>query len=244
MAGRLRSGFPLLRRALTAGNLSSAERSVAPESVLCHQSARNYASAAPAKEQKVKVPVTMFGVSGNYASALYIAAVKANALDKVESEFLSLIEASKKSPTFSQFMKDLSVDTDTRVKAINDICGQAKFSDITKNFLVVVAESGRLGHIERMAQRFSELTMAHRGEVKATVTTVISLPPEEEKELKETLQYILGQGKKIKVEQKIDPSILGGLVVEFEKKVFDMSIRTRAAQMERFLRQPISSDGN
>lgn len=39
--------------------------------------------------------------------------------------------------------------------------------------IVVVAEAGRLGHVERMAQRFSELTMAHRGEVKATVTTVI-----------------------------------------------------------------------
>lgn len=43
---------------------------------------------------------------------------------------------------------------------------------------------------------------------------------------------------------QIDPSILGGLVVEFSQKVFDMSIRTRAAQMERFLRQPINLDGN
>ncbi|KAL0339120.1 UNVERIFIED_CONTAM: ATP synthase subunit O, mitochondrial [Sesamum angustifolium] len=280
MAARLRSGLPLLRRALKAGDLSAAERSVAPSAVLCPaisntESARRFASGPPAKEQKVKiedeytcmsycefcrlmeftlsfegiyaiclkVPLTMFGVSGNYASALYIAAVKANALDKVESELLSLVEASKKSPTFSQFMKDLSVTADTRLKAINDICAQAKFSEITKNFLAVVAESGRLGHIERMAQRFSELTMAHRGEVKATVTSVIPLPPEEEKELKETLQEILGKGTKVKVEQKIDPSILGGLVVEFGQKVFDMSIKTRAAQMERFLRQPINLDG-
>lgn len=77
----------------------------------------------------------MFGVSGNYASALYIAAVKANTLDKVESELLSLIEASKKSPKFSQFMKDLSVTADSRVKAITDIATEAKFSEITKNFL-------------------------------------------------------------------------------------------------------------
>lgn len=77
----------------------------------------------------------MFGLSGNYASALYISAVKANALDKVESELLSLVEASKKSPTFYQFMKDVSVATDTRVKAITDICAQAKFSDTTRNFL-------------------------------------------------------------------------------------------------------------
>lgn len=75
--------------------------------------------------------MTMFGVSGNYTSALYIAAVKENVLDKVVVEASS----SKKSPTFSQFMKDLSLTADARVKAINDICTQAKFSDITKNFL-------------------------------------------------------------------------------------------------------------
>lgn len=41
---------------------------------------------------------------------------------------------------------------------------------------------------------------------------------------------------------QIDPSILGGLVVEFDQKVFDMSIKTRAKQMEKFLREPINFD--
>merc|ERR1712183_375353 len=93
-----------------------------------------------------------------------------------------------------------------------------------------------------IVKRFMELTMEHKKEVKAIVTTVIPLPPEEEKQLKETLQDIIGHGKTVKLEQKIDPSILGGLVVEFKQKVFDMSIKTRARQMERFLRQPINLD--
>lgn len=181
----------------------------------------------------------MYGVSGNYASALYIAAVKANALDKVQSELLDLVEASKKSIKFSLFMKDLSVPADTRIKAISEICAEAKFSELTRNFLVVLAENGRLKHLESIAKRFTELTMAHRGEMKALVTTVIPLPTEEERELKETLQGIIGQGKKVSLEQKIDPSILGGLVLEFGQKVFDMSIKTRAKQMERFLREPV-----
>ncbi|PWA72589.1 hypothetical protein CTI12_AA104180 [Artemisia annua] len=42
--------------------------------------------------------------------------------------------------------------------------------------------------------------------------------------------------------RQIDPSILGGLVVEFGQKVFDMSIKTRAKHMERFLRDPINFD--
>ncbi|EXB32791.1 ATP synthase subunit O [Morus notabilis] len=188
---------------------------------------------------KTLLPLALFGGAGNYASALYLASVKANVLDKVESELVDLIEASKKSPLFSQFAKDLSVTKDVRLKAINDICAQAKLSDITKNFLVVATENGRLRDIDTITKKFLELTMAHRGEVTAIVTTVIPLPPEEERELKETLQEIIGQGKKVKLEQKINTSILGGLVVEFGEKVFDMSIRTRARQMERFLRAPI-----
>jgi len=192
------------------------------------------------KETKVKVPLALFGGSGNYASALYIASVKANAVAKVESELLQFVEAVKNSPIFSQFIRDLSVAKDVRVKVIQDICGEAKFSDVTKNFLVIVAENGRLKNIDTIAKRFAQLSMAYKGEVQATVTTVVPLPPEEEKALKETLQEIIGSGAKVHLEQKIDPSILGGLVLEFSQKVFDMSIKTRAQQMERILREPVS----
>lgn len=44
-------------------------------------------------------------------------------------------------------------------------------------FLVVLAENGRLKHIDAIAKRFAELTMAHKGELKATVTTVIVSSP-------------------------------------------------------------------
>jgi F-type H+-transporting ATPase subunit O len=84
---------------------------------------------------KLQVPLALFGGSGNYASALYIAAVKTNALDKIESELHDLVEAMKRSPTFSLFTKDPTVPADTRLKAIQEIAGGAKFSEVTKNFL-------------------------------------------------------------------------------------------------------------
>nr|GLL24975.1 ATP synthase subunit O, mitochondrial-like [Ipomoea trifida] len=240
MAGRVRSMGPLIQKALSSFQRSDAHHSLLRPTLSNSELLRNYATASASKEQNVKVPLTMYGVSGNYSSALYLAAVKSNVLEKVESELYDFVEASKKSPTFSQFMKDLSVPKDARVKAVNEICAQAKFVDVTKNFLALLAENGRLRHIDSIAKRFKELTMAHKGEVKAIVTTVIPLPPEEEKELKATLSEMIGNGKTVTVEQKIDPSILGGLVLEFERKVFDMSIRTRARQMERFLREPLN----
>ncbi|KAK4782732.1 hypothetical protein SAY86_007106 [Trapa natans] len=244
MAGRIRSSLPVLQRLMPAADSFSSQRSVVQRLVVPAFSAsefsRNYATVSTPKAEKVKLPLALFGGTGNYASALYLSAVKSNVLDKVETELLDLVEASKRSTTFAQFTKDLSVPKDVRVKAINAICDEAKLSGITRNFLVILAENGRLRNIEDITKRFIELTMAHKGEVNVTVTSVIALPPEEEKELKETLQELIGKGKKVKIQQKIDPSILGGLVVEFSQKVFDMSIKTRAKQMERFLRQPVT----
>ena len=85
-----------------------------------------------------QVSLVLFGGSGNYATALYKAAVKINCLDKVESEVIDFVGAMMKSPMFSQFAKDLSVRADTRTKAIEDISAQAKFSEITKNFLSMI----------------------------------------------------------------------------------------------------------
>ncbi|KAK9992507.1 hypothetical protein SO802_027492 [Lithocarpus litseifolius] len=78
------------------------------------------------------VPLALFGGSGNYASALYIAAVRTNSVDKVETELLDLVEAIKRSPTFAQFTRDHSVPAKTRVKAIQEIAGGAKFQKLQR----------------------------------------------------------------------------------------------------------------
>lgn len=201
--------------------------------------ARNYSADSQVKETHVTVPIPMYGVAGNYASALYVSAVKANILDRVESELKTLMEAYNNSPSFRNFIKDLSVPRDTRLKAVQEIFEESSFSDITKNFLAVAADLGRLRQLESIANAFTRLTLAHKGEVHAVVTTVIPLPAEEEKELKQVLGKILGAGKTVKFEEKIDPSILGGLIIDFEDKRFDISIKTRVAKMERLLNEPV-----
>lgn len=215
---------------------SSALASISP---LLRQVERNYSTGSQVKETHVMVPIPMYGVAGNYASALYVSAVKANMLDRVESELKTLMEAINSSPSFRNFIKDLSVPRDTRLKAVREIFEESSFSDITKNFLAVAADLGRLRQLESIAKAFMRLTLAHKGEVHAVVTTVIPLPAEEEKDLKQVLGKILGPGKTVKFEEKIDPSILGGLIIDFEDKRFDISIKTRAAKMERLLYEPV-----
>ncbi|XP_061988546.1 ATP synthase subunit O, mitochondrial-like [Rosa rugosa] len=247
-ANRLRSSLPLqvlVSKILRSEPLSAAatQRAVVCPSLTksnnnSDELSRNFNSIASKKEEKVKLPLVLFGGYGKYASALYIAAAKTDSLDKVESEILDFVQSIKKTPELSQFTKDPTVPARSRVKATAEISEKVEHSDITKNFLAVLAEHGGLNHVEAIAKKFVELTMAHKGIVEVNVTSVIPLPAEEEKELKETMQEILGQGKTVKLEQKIDPGILGGLVVEFQQKMVDMSIKTRARQMERYLQDP------
>lgn len=84
------------------------------------------------------MPLKLFGGSGNYATALFIAATKTNTLDKVEAEILDVVEASKRSPRFSKFIKDLSIPRKTRVKTVTEIFSEVGFCDVTRNFLSIV----------------------------------------------------------------------------------------------------------
>ncbi|KFK25578.1 hypothetical protein AALP_AA8G133000 [Arabis alpina] len=235
-ASRIRSGISVFKNTSLSDSFSSA-RSF-PRGASLFPALRDYATAS-SPEMKVKVPVALVGESGNFATWLYIAAVKLNALEKIEVDLSEMIEAMKTSPTFAQFTKDPTVPRQTRLAAIMDVCDQAKFAEPTKNFLSLLAENGKLKNIDVIVKKFMQLTTAHRGDVIVLVTTVMPLPAAEEKELKDTLQEIIGEGKKVTVVQKIDPSIYGGLIVEFQQKVLDMSIRTRAQQMERLLREPV-----
>nr|UER43511.1 delta subunit of Mt ATP synthase [Viscum album] len=197
---------------------------------------RSFASASkPKEEKKIELPIQVYGVFGNYASALFLSAAKAGVLDQVESEFLEFAEAAKNSPSFSRFVKNLAVPQKTTVKAMTDICAHIELSHIVKNCLLLMAENGRLRYLEDVAKCFVQLTRARRGEVDAIVTSASPLPPDQVKEVTAAVQEILGGGKKIFLKQKVDPGLIGGLVLEFDNRSIDLSIQTRLNKMKEIM---------
>ena len=74
-------------------------------------------------------------MAGKYAVSLYVTAVRANALEPIYEELTELLKASEKSPTFREFLKDMSVSNKNKVKAVQSLLGELGFSDITTNFL-------------------------------------------------------------------------------------------------------------
>lgn len=199
---------------------------------------RSFATAQEA-EQHVEVPLSMYGVSGKYASALYVTAVRQNVLDPVETELQQVLNAAEQNSVFADFLKDPSVSKTTRVKAVEELFKDVAFADVTKNFLAVLAENGRLAQLQRIYGCYIELVHAHRGEVQALVTAAMELSPAELEDIKGALKGYLKAGQSLKVEQKVDRSIIGGLVVDIQDKHIDLSIDTRIKQMEKLLAEAV-----
>lgn len=95
----------------------------------------------------------MYGVAGKYASALYVTAVRKNALEPVETELKQVCGAARTNPAFADFLKDPSVSKTVRVQAIEGIFRDTKFNDVTKNLLgVPIAPYLHLDHFCKMCR--------------------------------------------------------------------------------------------
>lgn len=96
----------------------------------------------------------------------------------------------------------------------------------------------RRGYVDlppALARAYEEMVDAHRGIVWASVTTAVALDPDEEARVRALLQ-LQATGRQVRAEFRVDPGILGGLVVRLGDKLVDGSARTRLRQLREKLR--------
>ncbi|OWK00545.1 ATP5O, partial [Cervus elaphus hippelaphus] len=101
----------------------------------------------------------------------------------------------------------------------------------------LLAENGRLNNTPAVISAFSTMMSVHRGEVPCTVTTASPLDEATLTELKTVLKSFLSKGQVLKLEVKIDPSIMGGMIVRIGEKYVDMSAKTKIQKLSRAMRE-------
>ena len=109
--------------------------------------------------------------------------------------------------------------------AIAAIADHLGVSDLTKNFLGVLAENRRLASLGDMIRAFQTIASAQRGEVTAEVSSAHPLSDDQLAKLKDKLTA--REGRTVKLKPSVDPDLLGGLVVTIGSQRIDGSIRTR-----------------
>ncbi|KAI1817134.1 OSCP-domain-containing protein [Poronia punctata] len=216
-------------------------RAAAPRRTLAQPLMRTYAAAAT---QDVKPPVAVYGLDGTYATALYTAAAKSSTLDPTARALSALGDLYTKDAKLAAVLNTPTLTEDDKKAIVAELqraVGGAANNETVKNFLATLAENNRLGLLEGICAKFGEIVSASRGEVEMTVTSAQQLDNKTLNRLETAVSKsaYVGQGKKLKVTNQVNPDILGGLVVEIGDRTIDLSVSSKLAKMNKLLNETL-----
>lgn len=170
------------------------------------------------------------GIAGRYAAALFELANEGKALDKVGAaldRFLALLDGSE---DLSRLVNNPVFTAEEQVAALTAVLAKAKIDGLAANFLRLVASKRRLFAVRGMIAGYKALVAEKQGVVSAEVTVSAPLSDKNRAAVQEALE---GQaGKKIALTEKVDPAILGGLVVKMGSRMIDASLKTKLNAMK------------
>ncbi|KAL8695326.1 MAG: hypothetical protein Q9218_000225 [Villophora microphyllina] len=198
---------------------------------------RSHAQAAAVHD--TKPPVALFGLDGTYASALYTAAAKTSSLDSTSKSLATLAEVFKKDTKLSGILSAPSLSPGDKSQIVQELqrhMGGLDKGETIKNFLKTLSDNNRLGILRDVCDKFGVLMGAARGEMELTVTSAAKL----DSKLLQRLEAVVAkseysQGKKLKVVPKVNPDIMGGLVVEIGDRTIDLSVSSKITKMNKLL---------
>jgi F-type H+-transporting ATPase subunit delta len=166
------------------------------------------------------------GVAGRYATALFELALEERQLDAVKADldrFAALVE---ENADLSRLVRSPVFTAEEQTKALTAVLANTGISGLAANFLKLVAANRRLFAIGQIIRTFRSLVARHKGEVTAQVTVAESLSDNNLEALKGALKTVTG-GKDIDLDVKVDPAIIGGLIVKVGSRMVDTSLRTK-----------------
>ena len=164
-------------------------------------------------------------LAGRYASALFDLARDEKQIDAVGRSLDSLNRLLYDSPEFGQLVASPLVDRRDASKAFSSLAPALGLDPITTNFLGVLGRNGRKGELAQVIRLFRRLAAEHRGETTAEVVTAHALSDDQVETLKARLKA--RAGRDVTIDARIDPDILGGLIVKMGSEMIDASLKTK-----------------
>lgn len=168
-----------------------------------------------------------------YAKALVEVAAERDALESIGAELDRVAAFWEAEPAMAGFFGNPGILLRDKTETLTTLAQQMKLSPLLHKFLDLLLARDRLQALPGMARIYADLMNKRLGRVQAAVTTAAPLAPD----LMETLRRRMGQalGKTVLLESRVNPGILGGIVVQVDSTVYDGSLKTQLRQLREHL---------
>lgn len=162
---------------------------------------------------------------GRYAAALFELAEERREIETVERDLGALDAATTESADFRRLLTNPLVDRQAATAGAAAVAGALGLGALVANFLGVLARNRRLAQLAPSIAAFRRMAANWRGETQAEVTSARPLAPDQLDQMRQKLRARVG--REVAVVERVDPAILGGLVVRIGSQMIDGSVRTK-----------------
>ena len=175
------------------------------------------------------------GVSGRYATALFELARDEKSIEAVKADLDKFDAMLSESADLKRLVRSPVFAADAQLKALSAVLDKAGISGVAANFLKVLTSNRRLFAVTDVIRAFGALVARFKGEASAEVTVAEPLSDKNLDALKAALKQV--SGKDVTLNVKVDPSIIGGLVVKLGSRMVDSSLRTKLNSIKHAMKE-------
>ena len=165
------------------------------------------------------------GMAGRYATALFDLAKEGDAIDAVQTALKRFDALVADSADLNRLVRSPVFSAAEQLAALSAVLDKAGIGGLTAKFLKLITTNRRLFAVREMVRAFDKLVAEHKGEATAEVTVAEALKHDHLDALRAALKSVTG--KDVDLNVKVDPAIIGGLVVKLGSRMVDTSLRTK-----------------
>ena len=165
-----------------------------------------------------------------YAAALFDLADERGILDEVAANLRQLKAMMAESAELSRLIRSPILSREEQGKAVVALAERAGFALLVRDFLAVVARNRRLFAVPAMIEAYLEKLAERRGEVTAEVAAAQALNTTQIDLLREQLRRSVG--RQVAIDVRVDPGLIGGMIVKIGSRMIDGSIRSKLQRLQ------------
>jgi ATP synthase F1 delta subunit len=166
-----------------------------------------------------------------YARSFFEAALGKGRLETAVEEFGDFVAAVDEVPELRALLTNPEIDAKDRSAALRDILADA--DELVRNFVLVLSDKGRAAQLEEIERELDALVAAHEGRLNVELTTAIELGDDEAAAIVRKIEK--ASGRTVEATRTVDPSLIGGIVLQVGSQRLDASVRGRLEHLRHDL---------